>query len=150
MRNHGELGGFTRDDAYAENGITPPALPPPLPNSSKPKDKWLWLKVTGSIVGGLSLLIAIFGTNGSPSLRVKISQGFVTATNIGTQPITIKRKMINDREDCFAFNILGQRESLSKSETLKIGDSDIFSSSCKIVRVRFDTDQGSETFSFDR
>jgi hypothetical protein len=71
-------------------------------------------------------------------------------TNVGSTPITITKITINDRADCpihFAFNDDITKQPNPKGK-LDVGEKATYSSSCRIIRAKVETDQGSETFSF--
>jgi hypothetical protein len=119
--------------------------PPPIPNApAQPKKGWRWWQVLLAIVAGLLLLLKLAGT-GSIPLEVRLlDRGIaLTATNIGNGPITITDVIINDRREC---------KKKGSPQTLQIGEQYTYLSyglGCNIVRVTFETDKGSSTFTFN-
>jgi hypothetical protein len=71
-------------------------------------------------------------------------------TNTGSKPVIIVGMTINDRTDCKISRFSFVDGSPLFPSTLKIGDQVSFVSSCQIIRVMVDTDQGTETYSFNR
>jgi hypothetical protein len=128
------------------------AVPPPLPpHAVKPKPRWLWFRIIAGIVGGLLLLSGLFGAFTSPTLEVQIDRiGTVIVTNTGDQPISIRSVIVNGREDCDVGGGFIPGLGAFRPQTLKVGDKTFVNSLCNIVRVTFETDQGSATYSFNR
>lgn len=127
------------------------AVPPPLPNggndskavAAAPRKKWPWWQKLLLIVAGAAFLIKIVASYHPIALEVRIFRdGSVSATNTGDGPITINDILVNDQRDC--------RQKLPEPRVLKIGEQIGLNSMCNIVRVKFDTDKGSETYNFNR
>ena len=138
-----------------ERTAAPPALPT---DNAEPKPKWRWLKITVGIIAAGFLPIVIVGSSNSPDLELVRRDLFDAArdgrvleiTNTGKKPLKIVGMKINDRSDC-SISRLSFIEGRSPFPlTLKIGDELSLMSSCQIVRATVDTDQGSETYSFNR
>lgn len=74
-----------------------------------------------------------------------LDQGYTfTVANIGDSPITIDDMVVNDRREC---------KKKEAPRTLKIGEKYMWGSygfGCNIVRIKFETDKGSDTFTFNR
>ena len=128
------------------------AVPPPLPQHPlKRTDPWLWLKIGTGIVGGFLLLSGLFGAYTSPPLELQIDRiGTVIVTNTGDQPIVIKGVIVNGRKDCDVGGGFIPGLGAFRPQTLKVGDKTFVNSPCNIVRVTFETNQGSATYSFNR
>lgn len=138
-----------------ERTAAPPALPT---DNAEPKPKWRWLKITVGIIAAGFLAIGILGSYNSPDLELVRRDLFDAArdgrvlemTNTGKKPLQVVSMKINDRPDC-SISRLSLIEGASPLPlTLKIGDKLSLMSSCQIVRVIVDTDQGSNTYSFNR
>ncbi len=123
--------------------------------------------VRGSVLGKilLGLLLAMLGagafliyaaiSDDPLELEVTLNNVFigdrtlVTVRNKGSKPITIKKVIVNDRTDC-QVKIFQDVFFGTKFDTIKldIGDAALLRSSCGVVRAKFETDQGSSTYSF--
>jgi hypothetical protein len=124
--------------------------------TAEQKSKWRWLKIGAGIVAVVFAAIRLLGTN-SPELELTRAEMWpgdggkaLDITNVGSKPITITKITINDRADCsvhFAFNDDITKQPNPKG-ALDVGEKATYSSSCRIVRARVDTDQGSESYSF--
>jgi hypothetical protein len=135
------------------------AAPPALPTDNvKPKRGWRWLKIIVGIIAAGFLALGILGSYNSPDLELVRRDLFDAArdgrvleiTNTGKKPLKVVGIKINDRSDC-SISQLSFIEGRSPFPlTLKIGDELSLMSSCQIVRATVDTDQGSETYSFNR
>jgi hypothetical protein len=136
------------------------ATPPPLPpDNVKPKRKWRWLRITVGIIAAGFLALVILGSFHSPDLELVRRDLFDAAhdgrvlevTNVGKKPLKITGMKINDRSDCSISALLSFVQGPSPFPlTLKVGDELSLKSSCQIIRVSVDTDQGSESYSFNR
>jgi uncharacterized membrane protein len=125
--------------------------------TAEQKSKWRWLKIIVGSVAALFVVIRLLGTN---SLELELTRAemwpgdggkALDITNVGSKPITVTKITINDRADCsvrFAFNDDITKQPNPKG-TLDVGEKVTFSSSCRIVRARVETDQGSEVYSFN-
>jgi hypothetical protein len=137
------------------------AAPPPIPTTSaKPRHKWRWLRITVGMVGAGFLAIGILGSYNPIDLELRRRDLFDAArdgkvleiTNVGRKPITLVSLTINDRPDCNVYRldaILGNSKPLFPS-ILNVGDKVSISGSCQIIRATVETDQGSNTYSFNR
>jgi hypothetical protein len=133
--------------------------PPPIPTTiTKPRSKWL--KISIGIVAAGFLAIGILGSYNPVDLELRRRDLFDAArdgkvleiTNVGRKPIKLVSLTINDRPDCNVYRldaILGNTKPLFPS-TLNVGDKLSISGSCQIIRVAVETDQGSNTYSFNR
>jgi uncharacterized membrane protein len=124
--------------------------------TAEQKSKWRWLKIIVGSVAAVLVAIHFLSTNSLELelTRVEMWPGdggkALDITNVGSKPITIMKITINDRADCsvhFAFNDDITKKP-SPSGTLEVGEKATYSSSCPIIRAKVETDQGSETFSF--
>jgi hypothetical protein len=144
-------------------------VPPALP-STKPKDRWRWLKIIVGICVALFLAVSLLGISNSPKLELRRIGAYladdgkmIEITNVGTKPVTITKVTINDRSDCSVqtlaqvFDSTGRMASGAKpdakndqfsSSTFKVGDKVSYASSCRVIRATVDTDQGTGTYSF--
>jgi hypothetical protein len=137
-----------------EQAAAPPALPT---NNVKPKSKWRWLKIAVGITAAGFLVIGILGSYNSPDLELTRRDLFDAAhdgkvldiTNAGSKPLKVVGIKINDRSDC-SLSRLSFVDGSTVPAVLKIGDQLSLISSCQIVRVTVETDQGSNTYSFNR
>jgi hypothetical protein len=134
-------------------------LPPPIPSiKSKPKRKWRWLKIVAAIIIGALLALRLFGSYSPIDLELIRRDLFDAArdgrvldlANTGSKPVVLVGMTINDRTDCAISRLSFVDASPLFPSTLKIGDQLSLVSSCRIIRVTVDTDQGSKTFSFNR
>jgi hypothetical protein len=71
-------------------------------------------------------------------------------TNVGSKPVKLIRITVNDRIDCSVSRLSFVDSSPPFPTVMKIGDQLSLVSSCQIVRVTVETDQGSNTYSFNR
>jgi len=135
------------------------SMPPPLPPiASKPRRNWRWLKVAAAIVIGTILALRLLGSYGTIDLELVRRDLFDAArdgrvlelTNTGNKPVLLQGMTINDRADCRISRLSFVDGSPPFPSTLKIGDQVSFVSSCQIVRVTVETDQGTRTYSFNR
>ena len=102
-------------------------------------------------MGSLILLTGLFNAFTSPTLEVQIDRvGTVIATNTGNQPISIKSVIVNGRKDCDVGGGFIPGLGPFRPKTLRVGDKTFVNSLCNIVRVTFETDQGSATYTFNR
>jgi hypothetical protein len=136
------------------------AAPPPLPSAAtKPKAKW-WKFAIAILAGGFLLLRLLASISDSVDLELRRRDLFDAAhdgkvleiTNVGRKPITLVNLKINDRSDCNAYRldaILGNAKPLFPS-ILNVGDRVSIAGSCQIIRATVETDQGSNTYSFNR
>lgn len=130
------------------------AMPPPIPaipNNTKPKRKWRWWQTVLAILVGIVLVFKIIGSYDPVSLQVQMDRnGSLVVTNTGTKPIDIKTAIVNDRKDCEVYRAGFQALNPFKPMTLNVGDRALVTSFCNIVRVTFETNVGSATYSFNR
>jgi hypothetical protein len=135
------------------------SMPPPLPPiASKPKRRWGWLKVAAAIVIGTLLVLRLLGSYNPIDLELVRRDLFDAArdgrvlevTNTGSNPVRLTSMSINDRPDCSISRLSFVDDSPVYPSTLKIGDRLSLVSSCQIIRVTVDTDQGSRVYSFNR
>lgn len=126
-------------------------VPPTLPDAAKPKRRWRWLKILiGASAAGL-LGIVVLGSYNSVSLKVQMDRnGSLVVTNTDSKPVEIQSVTINDRKDCAVYRTGFQTLTDFKPMTLQVGDQVFMTSLCNIVRVTFETDRGSSTFTFSR
>ena len=120
--------------------------PPPVPNTqAEPKKGWRWWQIVLPIIGGILLLLKFAGTGSLPLEVQLLDQGYTfTVTNIGDAPIVINDMIVNDRREC---------KKKDAPKTLKIGEKYMWGSygfGCNIVRIKFETDKGTDTFAFNR
>jgi hypothetical protein len=132
---------------------------PPLPNAApKAKRRWRWLKIVIGVIAAGFLVLRILGSYNSPDLELVRRDLFDAArdgrvleiTNSGSSPVQITRVRINDRADCTIARLSFIEGESPFPLTLKVGDELSLMSSCQIVRATVATDQGSETYSFNR
>lgn len=121
-----------------ENTPTPPPLP-----SAKRKSRRA-LKVFIGICAAVLLFANLLKIGGGPKLEVErtgfLHQGnIIKVLNVGDKEVTVLAVSFNDRPDC-RLN--------EKQVTLKVGESMIFPSGCRIVRADIETDQGTASFTF--
>jgi hypothetical protein len=138
----------------------PTAVPPPLPSvSTNPKAKW-WKFVIAAFAGGFLLLRLLANISDTIDLELRRRDLFDAArdgkvleiTNVGRKAITLVSVTINDRPDCNVYRldaILGNNKPLFPT-ILNVGDKVSISGSCQIIRATVETDQGSNTYSFNR
>ena len=140
-----------------EQLTAPPAIPTA---TTRPRSKWRWLKITIGIVTAGFLAIGIISSYNPVDLELRRRDLFDTArdgkvleiTNVGKKPIKLVSLTINDRPDCSVYRldaILGNNKPLFPS-ILNVGDEISISGSCQIIRAAVETDQGSNTYSFNR
>jgi hypothetical protein len=127
------------------------AVPPPIPTDTKPKRKWRWWKTALAIVLGTVFVLKIIGSYNPVSLQVQMDRnGSLVVTNTGDKQIEIQNAVVNDRKDCkvyrAGFQSLGDFEPMK----LQVGDRALVTSFCNIVRVTFETNLGSSTYTFSR
>jgi hypothetical protein len=135
------------------------AVPPTLPtDNAKPQRKWRWLKITVGTIAAAFLAIGILGSYNSPDLELVRRDLFDAArngkvleiTNTGKSPLKVVSIKINDRTDCVIARLSFDDGSPLVPTVMKIGDRISLVSSCQIIRVSVETDQGSNTYSFNR
>ena len=135
------------------------AAPPALPTDNvKPRRRWRWLKITVGIIAAGFLALGILGSYNSPDLELVRRDLFDAArdgrvleiTNTGKKPLKVVGIKINDRSDCVISRLSFVDGSPLVPSVMKIGDQISLVSSCQIVRVSVETDQGSNTYSFNR
>jgi hypothetical protein len=135
------------------------AAPPALPTENvNPKPKWRWPKITVGIIAAGFLAITILGSYNSPDLELVRRDLFDAArdgrvleiTNTSKKPLKVVGIKINDRPDCVISRLSFVDGSPLVPSVMKIGDQISLVSSCQIVRVSVETDQGSNTYSFNR
>jgi hypothetical protein len=135
------------------------AMPPPLPAANPiPKRNWGWLKITVGIIAAGLLAIGILGSYNSLDLELVRRDLFDAAhdgrvlevTNTGKKPLRVTGIKINDRSDCSITRLSFVDGSPLVPSIMKIGDQISLVSSCQIIRVSVETDQGSNTYSFNR
>jgi hypothetical protein len=135
------------------------AVPPALPiDNAKPKRKWRWLKITVGTIAAAFLAIGILGSYNSPDLELVRRDLFDAArdgkvleiTNTGKKPLKVVGIKINDRTDCKISRLSFVDGSPLVPTVMKVGDQISLISSCQIIRVSVETDQGSNTYSFNR
>jgi hypothetical protein len=71
-------------------------------------------------------------------------------TNTGSKPAKLIRITINDRPDCTIYRLSFVDNSPLFPSTMKIGDRVTLAGSCQIIRAMVETDQGSNTYHFNR
>jgi hypothetical protein len=123
-----------------ENTPTPPPLP-----YAKPKSRRA-LKVFIGICAGVFLLANLLKIGTGPKLEVERTGFFhqgniIKVLNAGDKEVTVLAVSFNDRPDCR----LNEKQD---SVMLKVGESMIFPSGCRIVRADIETDQGTASFTF--
>jgi hypothetical protein len=135
------------------------SVPPPIPSTApKPKRKWRWLKIAATIIMAGLLALRILLSYSPIDLELVRRDLFDAArdgrvlelTNAGNKPVVLVGMTINDRTDCRISRLSFVDNSPLFPSTLKIGDQVSFVSSCQVIRVTVDTDQGSQTYSFNR
>jgi hypothetical protein len=134
------------------------SVPPPIPSASKPKRKWRWLKILLGILAAGFLVVRIFGSYNPVDLELVRRDLFDAAhdgkvlemTNVGSKPVKLLRITINDRPDCSVSRLSFVDNSPLFPSVMRIGDQLSLVSSCQIVRATVETDQGSNTYSFNR
>jgi hypothetical protein len=105
----------------------------------------------------LILIAVILAVNESSGVKLELTRRnmfdiledgrAIEIVNAGTKPIKIAKIIINDRADCSAEPFGGYDY---KTTAMKVGDKFTVVSSCLIIRANVETDQGSETYSFNR
>ncbi|WP_024576208.1 MULTISPECIES: hypothetical protein [unclassified Afipia] len=120
--------------------------PPPIPTVAvQSKKSWPWWQIVLAIIVGLFLLLKLAGSGSLPLEVQLLDQGYTfTVTNIGDSPITIDDMIVNDRREC---------KKKEAPRTLKIGEKYMwgcYGLGCNIVRVKFETDKGTDTFAFGK
>jgi hypothetical protein len=130
------------------------AAPPPIPavpTNIKPKRKWRWWQTVLAVIAGIVLVFKIIGSYDPVSLQVQMDRnGSLVVTNTGTKPIEIQKATVNDRKDCEVYRAGFQTLATFKPMTLNVGDRALVTSFCNIVRVTFETNVGSSTYTFSR
>jgi hypothetical protein len=133
----------------------PTAVPPPLPSvSTKPKAK-RWKFVIAALAGGF-LLLRLLASINTVELEVRRIDLFhdgkvLEITNLGKKPINVTGITANDRDDCKLKKLVFiQGQDDSYPIPLKVGESERFSGNCRLVRATIETDQGSNTYGFNR
>jgi hypothetical protein len=125
---------------------------PPL-TAPKPTKTWRRLKIILGVLFGLLLLAKIFTSYDPVNLDVSVRYNRLKLGNVGSKPIKITGVEINQRTDCTVALPLGVFTDPNKLDfsprELKVGDEIELVSTCKIVRALVETDQGSETYSFN-
>jgi hypothetical protein len=97
------------------------------------------------------LLTGLLNVFSSPELEVQIDRnGTVIVTNTGSKPIEIKSVVVNDRKDCDVGGGFMPGLGAFRPQTLKVGDRTLVNSMCNIVRVTFETNRGTGTYTFNR
>jgi hypothetical protein len=130
-----------------------PIASSPPPTASEPtKTRRRWRIILGVLLG--LLLIAKIITSYDPvALDVSVRYNRLKIGNVGSKPIKITGVEINQRTDCTVTLPLGLFTDPNKLEfstrELKVGDEIELVSTCKIVRALVETDQGSESYSFN-
>ncbi|MBJ7402204.1 MAG: hypothetical protein JHD07_02435 [Bradyrhizobium sp.] len=117
--------------------------PPPLP-AEKPKTR-RGLKVLIGFCAAAFLIANLLKLGSGPKLEVERTGFFhqgniIKVLNVGDKEVTVTAVTVNDRPDC--------RPNEQESVTLKVGESMIFPSACRIVRADIQTDQGRASFTF--
>ena len=137
------------------------SVPPPIPSTApKPKRKWRWLKIAAAIIVAGLLALRILRSYSPIDLELVRRDLFDAArngrvleiTNVGKKPIKLVSLTINDRPDCNVYRldaILGNTQPLFPS-ALNVGDKLSISGSCQIIRATVETDQVSNTYTFNR
>jgi len=132
-------------------------VPPTLPDAAaKPKAKW-W-KIVVAVLGGGILLLGVLARLNSVALEVRrIDLMFrddgkvLEITNVGKTTISITGVIANDRTDCRLTKLaLIQGQERPYPIQLKIGETQSFAGTCRVVRATVETDQGSESYTFSR
>ncbi|MCK1364072.1 hypothetical protein [Bradyrhizobium sp. 62] len=123
-----------------ENTPTPPPLP-----SAKPKSR-RGLKILIGVCAAMLLLANLLKIGGGPKLEVERTGFFhqgniIKVLNVGDKEVTVLAVSFNDRPDC-------RPNEKQESVTLKVGESMIFPSGCRIVRADIETDQGTASVTF--
>jgi hypothetical protein len=127
------------------------AVPPPIPADTKPKRNWRRWQTALAIVAGAVLVLKIVGSYDPVSLQVQMDRnGSLVVTNTGTKQIEIQNALVNDRKDCKVYRAGFQSLSDFQPMKLQVGDRAFVTSFCNIVRVTFETDAGSSTYTFNR
>jgi hypothetical protein len=129
---------------------------------SPKKRKGLWWKIPVGIFTAL-VILAVIGSDDTLELRVERGRGSFGAgmlgiQNTGSQPITITKVAINNRDDCAPTmadtqtdsngRITYNRKAINR-QTLKVGEVLLVSSTCSIVRATILSDHGTATYTFD-
>lgn len=129
--------------------------PPPIPTTDvTPKSRWRGLKIAAGIVLGAVLVSKIVVSSSSTSIDLELTRKYSDGTvieiiNVGAMPIRITNVTINDRPDCKVglYDLL--KDSKGVPADLRVGDKlELWSPSCRIIRARVETDQGSRTYTF--
>lgn len=136
----------------------------------KAKRKWGLLKLLVCLSAGLFLILNLVGIVNAPKLELSQKGAYgpddgmaLEVINVGTTPIIIRGLLINDRTDCLVstrqqeFDRMGRIGSgekpnpandLFQGATISVGDRITYIGSCRAIRAKIDTDQGSSTFTF--
>ena len=135
------------------------SAPPPIPSvASKPKRKWRWLKIILGVLAAGFLVVRILGSYNPVDLELIRRDLFDAAhdgkvlemTNVGSKPVKLVRITVNDRPDCSVSRLSFVDNSPLFPSLMRVGDELSLVSSCQIVRATVETDQGSNTYSFNR
>jgi hypothetical protein len=137
------------------------AVPPPLPPVKKPtrfrKTRIVLFTIAIFWIG--SRLLSHLSDLASPDLIVqKDNNNVITLTNKGSKPVTIRGATVNGRSDCKTgttslevsggYAVVGQLRF--EPTELKVGDElKVYTIGCKVIRAAVETDQGSETYTFN-
>jgi hypothetical protein len=129
-------------------------MPPPL-QAAKPKGR-RWFKIFMGVCAAIFLIVNLIKIAGSQIDLELTRQGAFLAddgkaveiTNVGNKPVNITGIKINDRDDCKAGPLTLGAGGGNFPVTLKVGDKQMFISSCRIIRANVKTDSGSGTYSF--
>lgn len=121
-----------------------PRNPPPIP-TERPKAR-RGLKIFIGFCAAAFLMANLLKLGSGPKLEVERTGFFhrgniIKVLNVGDKEVTVTAVTVNDRPDC-------RSNEKQESVTLKVGESMIFPSACRIVRADIQTDQGSVSFTF--
>jgi hypothetical protein len=126
----------------------------------KNEKKFFW--VLGAVGAAIALLVLAYAIGTDVELDVRVTSGnFINITNVGSTPLTIRKISINERRECLAGSFMeqlarmeGHSEFRDKNNSLprklQVGDDMQVGSDCTVVRITFDTDLGSATYTFDQ
>jgi len=137
------------------------AVPPPLPTVKKPTrfKKTRIILFTIAILWIGSRLLSHLSDLASPDLIIqKNNNNVIILTNKGSKPVTIRGATVNGRSDCkTGTTSLGESNGYAvigplrfEPTVLKVGDQlEVYTAGCNVIRAEVETDQGSETYTFD-
>lgn len=103
------------------------------------------LVFTSLICGALGIVAFAVSELGYGDLEVKVESVWLTITNVGTRPLTIRDINVNGRSEC-RLTFFGGREF--SPLTLNVGDAISLASACGIVRATIKTGQKTLTYTF--